>query len=75
MENDEAPPPDEALPRDAARDKPLSPAAVRALKEAEDRRRQATQDTSSGPLEKDGPSGEEPTRYGDWERKGVAYDF
>jgi hypothetical protein len=23
----------------------------------------------------DGPSGPEPTRYGDWERKGRVYDF
>ena len=22
-----------------------------------------------------GPSGPEPTRYGDWERKGICYDF
>ncbi len=22
-----------------------------------------------------GPSGLEPTRYGDWERKGICYDF
>ena len=27
------------------------------------------------PKEVDGPSGLEPTRYGDWERKGIAYDF
>lgn len=22
-----------------------------------------------------GPKGEEPTRYGDWEKKGIAWDF
>ena len=22
-----------------------------------------------------GPTGPEPTRYGDWERKGICYDF
>ena len=22
-----------------------------------------------------GPKGKEPTRYGDWERKGICYDF
>ncbi len=22
-----------------------------------------------------GPSGPEPTRYGDWEKKGICYDF
>jgi hypothetical protein len=27
------------------------------------------------PPEKDGPKGPEPTRYGDWERKGRCSDF
>ena len=27
------------------------------------------------PKEIGGPSGPEPTRYGDWERKGICYDF
>ena len=27
------------------------------------------------PEELGGPSGPEPTRYGDWERKGICYDF
>ena len=27
------------------------------------------------PLEQGGPSGLEPTRYDDWERKGLAVDF
>jgi hypothetical protein len=27
------------------------------------------------PEEKGGPKGKEPTRYGDWERKGIAVDF
>jgi hypothetical protein len=25
--------------------------------------------------ERGGPKGPEPTRYGDWERKGICYDF
>ena len=25
--------------------------------------------------ERNGPKGLEPTRYGDWERKGITYDF
>lgn len=29
----------------------------------------------SGMSEKGGPKGPEPTRYGDWERKGIASDF
>ena len=27
------------------------------------------------PEERGGPKGLEPTRYGDWERKGICYDF
>ena len=27
------------------------------------------------PKEIGGPKGPEPTRYGDWERKGICYDF
>ncbi len=27
------------------------------------------------PDEIGGPKGKEPTRYGDWERKGICYDF
>ena len=27
------------------------------------------------PKEVGGPSGLEPTRYGDWEKKGICYDF
>ena len=27
------------------------------------------------PRELNGPKGLEPTRYGDWERKGICYDF
>ena len=31
--------------------------------------------TASPAKEIGGPSGPEPTRYGDWERKGICYDF
>jgi len=54
--------------------KPLSPAAKRALAEAE-ARRQAAADAKSVPKEFQGPKGPEPTRYGDWENKGIASDF
>lgn len=30
---------------------------------------------SAKPKEHGGPKGLEPTRYGDWERKGIAVDF
>ena len=31
--------------------------------------------TAERPKEIGGPSGPEPTRYGDWERKGICVDF
>jgi hypothetical protein len=55
--------------------KPLSPAAQRALAEAEARRKAAAAEAKSSPKEYQGPKGPEPTRYGDWENKGIASDF
>ncbi len=55
--------------------KALSPAAQRALAEAEARRQAASADAKAAPKEFQGPKGPEPTRYGDWERKGIASDF
>jgi hypothetical protein len=55
--------------------KPLSPAAQRALAEAEARRKAAEAEAKSLPKEFQGPKGPEPTRYGDWESKGIASDF
>jgi hypothetical protein len=57
-----------------AKIKTLSPAAQRALAEANERRRQAAPAPVSPP-EFNGPKGPEPIRYGDWERKGIACDF
>jgi hypothetical protein len=51
----------------------LTPEAKRALAEAEARRKAAN--TSPKPKEINGPKGPEPTRYGDWEKKGIASDF
>ena len=51
----------------------LPAAARRALAEAEERR--TAQKNAGGPKEINGPKGEEPTRYGDWERNGRAVDF
>jgi len=59
--------------RGAAPGKVLTPEARRALEEAEARR--ATQSAASAPAETGGPKGPEPTRYGDWERNGLAVDF
>lgn len=55
--------------------KPLTPAAERALAEAEARRKAAAAAATAHPKEFQGPKGPEPTRYGDWERKGIASDF
>lgn len=61
------------LPPGANPDKRLTPAARRALEEAAARRAAAGDDAR--PAEEGGPAGPEPTRYGDWERKGIAVDF
>ena len=53
----------------------LSPAAKRALKEADERRKENSRKVTKMPKEIDGPEGPEPTRYGDWEKKGIASDF
>ena len=55
--------------------KPLSPAAQRALAEAEARRQAAAANAEPVAKEFQGPKGPEPTRYGDWENKGIASDF
>ena len=54
---------------------PLSPAAQRALAEAEERRRQREADAASTPAEVGGRKGPDPARYGDWEKDGIVSDF
>jgi hypothetical protein len=53
--------------------RPITPEARRALAEAAERRAAAA--LALAPNERGGPAGPEPTRYGDWERKGIAVDF
>ncbi|WP_422030253.1 DUF1674 domain-containing protein [Roseovarius sp.] len=53
--------------------KDLPPEALRALAEAEERRRKAGE--LDLPKELGGRKGPEPVRYGDWEKKGLAIDF
>ena len=55
--------------------KKLTPAAERALAEAEARRKAADISAAAQQKEFQGPKGPEPTRYGDWERNGIASDF
>jgi hypothetical protein len=61
----------------AAPEKPLTPAARRALAEAQARRAELdarAKELAARP-ERDGRDGPEPVRYGDWEIKGLATDF
>jgi hypothetical protein len=59
-----------------AGERKLPPAAQRALAEAEARRRESAREPlPPSPQEFNGPTGPEPIRYGDWERKGIASDF
>jgi hypothetical protein len=53
--------------------RPLPAAARRALAEAEARRKAAR--APGLPKEAGGRKGPEPTRFGDWEVKGIASDF
>jgi hypothetical protein len=53
--------------------KPLTPAAQRALEEAEERRRAAAK--AEIPEEIGGRGGADPARFGDWEINGRAIDF
>ena len=63
----------ETDPPGAAPGKTLTPAARRALEEAAERR--ANTNPVVLPPEEGGPAGPEPTRYGDWEKGGIASDF
>ncbi|WP_421864357.1 DUF1674 domain-containing protein [Parvibaculum sp.] len=68
-ENDKQQDEDEPAPA-----KEISPGARRALAEAEERRRLADAGPAR-PREINGRGGAEPTRYGDWEVKGIVSDF
>jgi hypothetical protein len=55
----------------------LPAAAIRALAEADARRKAAARDTAKDtpPKELGGRDGPDPVRFGDWEKKGIAIDF
>jgi len=55
------------------REERLAAAAARALAEAKARR--AAAQAPDLPREIGGRDGPEPTRFGDWEKKGIASDF
>ena len=65
-------PPDDAPAPEA---KILTPAAQRALEEAQARRLEIDAASAMAPKEKGGRGGLEPGRYGDWEIKGLTSDF
>ena len=48
-------------------------AAKRALEEANERKKKAN--AENRPVELGGRKGPEPTRFGDWEKKGIVSDF
>ena len=67
--------PDQATPEQIA--ERLAAAAARATAEADARRAQKDKEQAKLqlPPELGGPKGPEPTRYGDWEIKGIVSDF
>ena len=65
-----------AFPMAQKPEKPVStPAAERALKEAEERRKAREREVSRQAPEIGGRKGPDPGRYGDWEKDGIASDF
>ena len=65
-------------PENSKPERKLTPQALRALAEAEERRRLADQRKAAEPQppkEVGGQDGPDPTRYGDWEKGGIASDF
>lgn len=78
MSQDSNPNPEERGSGDpAVQPKVLTPAAERALKEAEERRaaREAAARDQARAAELGGRAGPDPVRYGDWENGGIASDF
>lgn len=73
MKDDANPPIDG--PQADIRDKEGTTPAERALVEAAERRATAEKRARAAEKELNGPKGLEPTRYGDWEKGGIASDF
>ena len=55
--------------------KSLTPAAARAIAEAQARRAEIDRKAAEGKDEQGGRGGLDPARYGDWEIKGLTADF
>ena len=69
MTDQQNPPDKKKLPNN------LPPAAIRALREAGERREKARLNPTILPVEIRGRKGPEPVRYGDWEKNGIVSDF
>ncbi len=67
--------PDAGETHTADTDRQLTPAAERALAEARARREKIDAVSKTMPKEVNGPRGLEPSRFGDWEKDGIASDF
>jgi hypothetical protein len=67
--------PPDTEPAQPAGSRQLTPAARRALAEAEARRAAIDAKTAESPREEGGRGGLDPVRYGDWEIKGLTADF
>lgn len=66
---------DASAPPRTSPPKALPPEALRALAEAEERRAREGRETPPAARELGGRGGLDPSRYGDWESKGIASDF
>ena len=69
------PPASDAVEDRVSKPHPLTAAAQRALAEAAARRAEHDRTSPDRPKEIRGRDGPEPTRYGDWEIKGLTSDF
>ena len=65
----------DSTPAEPAAKGKLTPAAARALAEAEERRQAREREAKEAPEEFGGRKGPDPARYGDWEKKGILSDF
>ena len=62
-------------PRGQAEQLEPKPDSQKAAPKAGDSETKTKDQAAAQPDEVGGPKGLEPTRYGDWERKGICYDF
>ena len=54
---------------------PVEPEVYDAAEDSPEQADQSAASETDKPVETGGPTGPEPTRYGDWERKGRCIDF